>query len=154
MSAWPILWRLARRAQCDSGVESLERRSLGLHGRFLNNPFSSIQSFHCLLRFTKWYGHVSRSSRLVKTILEGTVKGARTSLGLYCQFQNNPFSSIQAFHWLLRFTKWYRHVSRSSGLVKTISEGTMKGARTSLGLYCEFQNNPFSSIGVNHFTVF
>ena len=29
-------------------------------------------------RKVQWYGHVSRSSGLVKTILQGTVKGGRT----------------------------------------------------------------------------
>ena len=35
-------------------------------------------------RKLQWYGHVSRSSGLVKTILQGTVKGGRRPGGFLC----------------------------------------------------------------------
>ena len=43
-------------------------------------PRSSRQSDHTTMvnrRKLQWYGHVSRSSGLAKTILQGTVKGRR-----------------------------------------------------------------------------
>ena len=40
-------------------------------------------------RKLQWYGHVSRSSRLVKTILQGTVKGGRRQGGQRKRWEDN-----------------------------------------------------------------
>ena len=37
----------------------------------------------------QWYGHVSRSSGLVKTILQGTVKGGRRQGGQWKRWEDN-----------------------------------------------------------------
>ena len=40
-------------------------------------------------RKLQWYGHVSRSSRLAKTILQGTVKGGRRQGGQRKRWEDN-----------------------------------------------------------------
>ena len=41
-------------------------------------------------RKLQWYGHVSRSSGLVKTILQGTVKGGRRQGGQKKRWEDKP----------------------------------------------------------------
>ena len=65
----------------------------------------------------KWYGHVSRSSGLAKTILQGTEPTDN-------QTTQRPPMTIKK-HMLQR----HGHVSCLSGLAKTVLQGTVKGGR-------------------------
>ena len=49
-------------------VHNRIQKAIGVHGDFL----TMVKK-----RKLKWYGHFSRSSGMAKTILQGTVKGAR-----------------------------------------------------------------------------
>ena len=96
-------------------------------------------------RKLQWYGHVSRSSDLAKTILRGTVKGAKRHGRQRKRWEDNirewaglEFAKSQKAteqnENLLTIVKrrklhWYGHVSLSSGLAKTILQGTVKGGR-------------------------
>ena len=77
----------------------------------------------------KWYGHVSRSSGLAKTILQGTEPTDN-------QTTQRPPMTIKK-HMLQR----HGHVSCLSGLAKTVLQGTVKGGRRHL---------PFIRSGQNH----
>ena len=77
----------------------------------------------------KWYGHVSRSSGLAKTILQGTEPTDN-------QTTQRPPMTIKK-HMLQR----HGHVSWLSGLAKTVLQGTVKGGRRHL---------PFIRSGQNH----
>ena len=48
-------------------------------------------------RKLQWYGHVSRSSGLVKTILQGTVKGGRRQgrQGLMCEDNTREWTGLE-----------------------------------------------------------
>ena len=78
------------------------------------------------MRGTRWYGHITRSTCLYKTILQDNVRGTRwyghitRSTGLYKTIlQDN-----------VRGTRWYDHITRSTGLYKTILQDNMRGTRT------------------------
>ena len=101
-------------------------------------------------RKLRWFGHVSRSSGLAKTILQGTVKGKRKRGRQKKRWEDNikewtgmDFASStrtaeNRSRWKgivanslvkKRKLRWFGHVSRSSGLAKTILQGTVKGKR-------------------------
>ena len=70
-------------------------------------------------RNLQWYGHVSRSSGLAKTILEGTVKGGRRQGGQRQRWEDNirEWSGLE-FGKSLRVVenrgKWRKLVAKSS----------------------------------------
>ena len=64
-------WTLT--AEIESRIQALERRCY----RRLQNVIGVHDDLLTMKRKLRWYGHISRSSGMAKTILQGTVKGAR-----------------------------------------------------------------------------
>ena len=80
----------------------------------------------------RWFGHVSRSSGLVKTILQGTVKGKVIEHYIhseeFAERSKQPLENMMKLPWSRDKTEGgFGHVSRSSGLAKTILQGTVNG---------------------------
>ena len=64
-------WTLT--AEIESRIQALERRCY----RRLQNAIGVHDDLLTMKRKLRWYGHISRSSGMAKTILQGTVRGAR-----------------------------------------------------------------------------
>ena len=86
------------------------------------------------MRYLESHGHVTRSSELAKTILQGTVQGGRRRGRQRKGWEDRIGNAIGPYEDLLtsvkrRKLKWYGHVTQSSGLAKTILQGTVQGGR-------------------------
>ena len=68
------------RDRCDEKNEKISSRAIELH----NYLMTIVKR-----RKLQWYGHVSRSSGLAKTILQGTVKGGRRQSGQRKRWEDN-----------------------------------------------------------------
>ena len=79
-------WTLT--AEIERKIQALEMRCYHFlqrpcdeRGGSQQNPECNWSAWYLLImvkkRTLRWYGHISRSSGMVKTILQGTVKGAR-----------------------------------------------------------------------------
>ena len=87
-------------------------------------------------RKLQWYGHVSRSSGLLNYLARHSERGEKTrqtdeEVGRQHQGMDRPgvgphedLTTVKR-----RKLQWYGHVSHSSGLAKTILQGTVKGGR-------------------------
>ena len=69
-------------------VHAKIQQAMGPHEDLLMGPHEDLLMI-VKRRKLQWYGHVSRSSGVAKTILQGTVKGGRTQGGSRKRWEDN-----------------------------------------------------------------